>query len=83
VNARRFTLEKDDCLKPFGEISFLIGALICFVSLKTRIANLLGVAGADIPVADIKKLMQPFLVSFMSRMTIISKELALNLLYHF
>jgi hypothetical protein len=34
-----------------------------FFLLKTRIAHLLGVAGADIPVNDIKKLMQPFLVS--------------------
>lgn len=39
--------------------------ILLFVSKfsKTRIAHLLGVAGADIPVSDIKKLMQPFLVS--------------------
>jgi hypothetical protein len=38
----------------------------CFffhLHFKTRIANLLGVVGADIPISDIKKLMQPFLVN--------------------
>lgn len=30
---------------------------------KTRIANLLGVAGTDLPIAEIKRLMMPFLVS--------------------
>lgn len=30
---------------------------------QTAIANLLGVAGTDVPIRDIKKLMMPFTVS--------------------
>lgn len=30
--------------------------------VQTKIANLLGVAGTDVPIRDIKKLLSPFLV---------------------
>lgn len=36
---------------------------VCFCFIQTKIANLLGVAGTDVPVRDIKKLLSPFLVS--------------------
>lgn len=32
--------------------------------MQTKIANLLGVAGTDVPIRDIKKLLSQFLVCF-------------------
>lgn len=52
--------------ESFGSCQNILGNLLKFFSLfyflKTKIAHLLGVAGADIPVSDIKRLMQPFIV---------------------
>jgi hypothetical protein len=50
-------------LKACHSVDGWILRYFLFGIFKTRIANLLGVVGADIPVSDIKKLMQPFLVS--------------------
>lgn len=41
---------------------------------QTNIANLLGVAGTDIPIRDLQKLMMPFMVS----LNIISKNTEIN-----
>lgn len=44
--------------------SILLNLFLKFVAYaQTRIANILGVAGTDVPINEIKKLLSPFMVS--------------------